>query len=103
VWRPGGAEEQALPRVSFVQSGGKPLESFASRSDYYAKRKGGDTTGKPNFVKITLTYCYILPFCRNDFLGRSEYRNCISNYLFTGSLGLKDRQQEEKMLASTAN
>ena len=82
MWRPGGAEEQALPRVSFVQSGGKPLESFASRSDYYVKRKGGDTKGKPSFVKITLTYRCILPFCRNDFLGHSEYRNYISNYLF---------------------
>ena len=54
VWRSGDAEAQALPRVSFVQSGGEPLESFASRSDYYANRKVGDAMDRAHFDRITL-------------------------------------------------
>ncbi len=72
MWRIGLAEEQALPRVSFVHSGGQPLESFASRSDYYAKRKRGDPTGKPSFIKNTLTYRCILPFYGSDFFNFPE-------------------------------
>ena len=72
VWRSGGAEAQALPRVSFVQSGGQPLESFTSRSDYYANRKVGEAMDKPHFDKITLAYRYILPFCRMKYSDRIE-------------------------------
>ncbi|MBC19878.1 MAG: hypothetical protein CMJ74_06420 [Planctomycetaceae bacterium] len=72
MWRIGAAEEQALPRVSFVQSGGEPLESFASRSDYYANRKVGDAMDRPHFYKITRAMRYIFLFCRMEYSGYND-------------------------------
>ena len=72
MWRHGGAKEQALPRVSFVQLGGQPLKSFASRSDYYANRNVGDAEDGPHFYKITYTLRYIFLFYRIEYSGHID-------------------------------